>query len=163
MLEILATFSADAEMTIPNGYSHPMPELLRYLSADIRAFYSEAAISKPSPTLPTPDDLEEWFFLETVAGDVIYEVRERLLRADMLVLMAQGLDNDDIDNRLVLDPGTAAEISGDTLRKPGINRKLLQESAEAFQAGLIGRFTRSFVPISMRDRRGDRTKTATNP
>ncbi len=163
MLEILATFSADAEMTIPNGYSHPMPELLRYLSADIRAFYSEAAISKPSPTLPTPDDLEEWFFLETVAGDVIYEVRERLLRADMLVLMAQGLDNDDIDNRLVLDPGTAAGISGDTLRKPGINRKLLQESAEAFQAGLIGRFTRSFVPISMRDRRGDRTKTATNP
>ena len=94
---------------------------------------------------------------------MIYEVRERLLRADMLVLMAQGLDNDDIDNRLVLDPGTAAEISGDTLRKPGINRKLLQESAEAFQAGLIGRFTRSFVPIAMRDRRGDRTKTATNP
>ena len=160
MLEILATFSADSEMTVPDGYGHPMPELLRYLSADIRAFYGEAAISKPGEVLPDPEDLEEWFFLETVAGDVFYEVRERLLRADMLVLMAQGLSDDDIDNRLVLDPGTAANMAGDMLCKPRINRELLQESAEAFQAGLIGRFTRSFVPIAMRDRRGDRTKTA---
>jgi len=48
MLEILVTFSADAGMTVPDGYNHPMPQLLRYLAADIGAFYSEAAISKPA-------------------------------------------------------------------------------------------------------------------
>ena len=81
MLEILVAFSLEADMTIPDGYDHPMPRLLRYLTADIRAFYSEAAISKPGARFPSPEDLEEWFFLETVAGDVFYQVRERLLSA----------------------------------------------------------------------------------
>jgi len=158
MLEILVTFSLDADMTIPDGYDHPMPQLLRYLTADIRAFYSEAAISKPGARFPAPEALEEWFFLETVAGDVFYQVRERLLSSDMLVLMAQGLDDDEIDSRLVLMAGTTAHMADEVVRRPGISRGLLQESAEAFQAGLIGRFTRSFVPIAMRDRRSERTK-----
>ena len=160
MLEILVTFSLDADMAIPDGYDHPMPHLLRYLTADIRAFYSEAAISKPGARFPAPEDLEEWFFLETVAGDVFYQVRERLLSSDMLVLMAQGLDDDEIDSRLVLMAGTTAQMADEVVRRPGISRGLLQESAEAFQAGLIGRFTRSFVPISMRDRRSERTEFA---
>ncbi len=160
MLEILVTFSLDADMAIPDGYDHPMPHLLRYLTADIRAFYSEAAISKPGAKFPAPEDLEEWFFLETVAGDVFYQVRERLLSSDMLVLMAQGLDDDEIDSRLVLMAGTTAQMADEVVRRPGISRGLLQESAEAFQAGLIGRFTRSFVPIAMRDRRSERTKFA---
>ncbi len=156
MLEILVTFSLDADMAIPDGYDHPMPRLLRYLTADIRAFYSEAAISKPGARFPDPNDLEEWFFLETVAGDVIYQVRERLLSSDMLVLLAQGLDDDEIDSRLVLMGGTTAQMADEVVRRPGISRGLLQESAEAFQTGLIGRFTRSFVPIAMRDRRSER-------
>ena len=157
MLEILVSFSVDADMTIPDGYDHPMPRLLRYLTADIRAFYSEAAVSKPSPNFPSPEDLEEWFFLETVAGDVFYQVRERLLSADMLVLMAQGLDDGEIDSRLVLMAGTTAHMADEVVRRPGISRELLQESAEAFQADLLGRFSRSFVPIAMRDRRSERT------
>ena len=158
MLEILAAFSENGDMAVPDGYGQPMPQLLRYLSADIRAFYSEAAISKPGAAFPNPEDLEEWFFLETVAGDVFYEVRERLLSADLLVLMAQGLDDDEIDSRLALGPGTASNIAGDTLHEPRISRGLLRESAESFQAGLIGRFTRRFVPIAMRDRRSERTE-----
>ena len=53
MLEILVSFSMDADMTVPDGYEHPMPQLLRYLTADIRAFYSESAISKPGASSPT--------------------------------------------------------------------------------------------------------------
>ena len=137
-----------------------MPALLRYLAADIRAFYGEAATSKPGEILPVPEDLEQWCFLETVAGDVFYDVRERLLRADMLVLMAEALDDDEIDSRLVLNPGSTADIGRNTLSEPAITRQLLQESAKAFKAGLIGRFTRSFVPASMRDRRDERSKIA---
>ena len=135
-----------------------MPALLRYLAADIRAFYEEAATSKPGGILPYPEDLEHWFFLETVAGDIFYEVRERLLRADMLVLMAHALDDHEIDTLLVLRPGSSAEIARGTISEPATTRGLLQESARAFQAGLIGRFTRSFVPTSMRDKREERSK-----
>ena len=33
-------------------------------------------------------------------GDVFYQVRERLLTAGLLVLMVQGLDDNEIDSRL---------------------------------------------------------------
>ena len=158
MLEIMASFARGVEIAVPNGYKQPMPGVLRYLAADIRAFYEEAATSKPGAILPDPEDLEQWFFLETVAGDVFYEVRERLLRADLLVLMAHALDDDEIDHRLVLNLGSAADLTRNTLSEPAITRELLQESAKAYQAGLIGRFTRSFIPISMRDRRHERPK-----
>jgi len=158
MLEIMAFFARGLEITVPDGYKQPMPALLRYLAADIRAFYGEAATSKPGETVPVPEDLEQWFFLETVAGDIFYDVRERLLRADILVLMAEALDDDEIDSKLVLNPGYTADKGRNTLSEPAITRELLRESAKAFQAGLIGRFTRSFVPTSMRDRRDERTK-----
>ena len=140
-----------------------MHALLRYLAADIRAFYEETATSKPGEVLPDLEDLEQWFFLETVAGDVFYEVREKLHRADLLVLMAQGLDDDEIDNRLVLNLGSAADLTRNALNEPAITRELLQESAKAYQAGLIGRFTRSFIPISMRDRRHESPKITAAP
>ena len=158
MLEIMASFAKGVTMTVPDGYRQPMPALLRYLAADIRAFYGEAATSKPGETVPVPEDLAQWFFLETVAGDIFYDVRERLLRADILVLMAEALDDDEIDSKLVLNPGYTADKGRNTLNEPAITRELLRESAKAYQAGLIGRFTRSFVPTSMRDRRDERTK-----
>ena len=158
MLEILVAFFGDADMAVPDGYSHSMPQLLRYLTADIRAFYTEAAVSKPGASFPDPEDLEEWFFLETVAGDVFYQVRERLVGADMLVLMANGIDDDEIDGRLLLKAGTTTKTAEEVVRCPGISRELLQNSAEAFQEGLVGRFARSIVPIAMRDRRGERAK-----
>ncbi len=102
--------------------------------------------------------MEEWFFLETVAGDVFYQVRERLVSADMLVLMANGIDDDEIDGRLVLMSGTTAQTADEVVRSPGISRELLQNSAEAFQDNLVGRFARSIVPIAMRDRRSERAK-----
>ena len=124
----MAAFARGGKITVPDGYRQPMPALLRYLAADIRAFYGEAATSKPEAKLPDPEDLEQWFFLKTVAGDVFYEVRERLLRADLLVLMAQGLDDNEIDNRLVLNLGSAANLTRETLNEPAITRELLQLS-----------------------------------
>ena len=159
MVDILVRFAMDGSMAVPDGYAQSMPELLRLLTADVRAFYSEAAISKPGAAFPDPEALEEWFFLETAAGGVIYQVRERFLSADMLVLMAHVLDDDDIDSRLALLPGTAAAIGEGVVHKPGIIRELLRETALAYQEGLIGRLTRSFVPIAMRDRHDERKKT----
>ena len=157
MLEILARFAVNTELKVPDGYAHPMPQLLRFITDDVRDFYNEAAISKPGAVFPTPGELLEWFFLTTVAGDVFYEVRERLLAADMLVLMAKGLDDNTIDGRLSLLQGTTVSRADDLLSRPGVSRELLQRSAEVFQADQPNRLSWTIVPIAMRDRRGERS------
>ena len=163
MLEIVAKFAVDADMAVPDGYDHPMPQLMRFITDDIRDFYYEAAISKPGAAFPSPSDLLEWFFLTTVAGDVFYQVRERLLAADMLVLMAKGLDDDGIDNRLALQPGTTGTMANGVLRSPGVSRELLRKSAEVFQADQPNRLSWTIVTITMRDRRSERIAITTTP
>ena len=78
----------------------------------------------------------------------------------MLVLIANGIDDHEIDGRLVLLPGTTALLADEVVRGPGISRALLQSSADQFQADLLGRFSRAIVPIAMRDRRTERPKVA---
>ena len=160
MLGILAAFALDAAMTVPEGYAHPMPQLLRYIATDVRAFYTEAAISKPGAGFPSPEELEEWFFLQTVAGDVFYQVRDRLVSVDMLVLIANGLDDEEVDNRLVLNSGTTAGMALDTVRDRRHNRELLKISGSDSTGFPTGRFSRTIVPTTMQDRRGERTKSA---
>ncbi|MDE0721477.1 MAG: hypothetical protein OSB75_13135 [Dehalococcoidia bacterium] len=60
------------------------------------------------------------------------------MSADVLVLMVQGPDDNEIDSRLVLRPGTTAQKASERLHRPGINRVLLQISAETFQETFIG-------------------------
>ena len=155
MLEILARFAVSAELKIPDGYGHQMPQLLRYIADDVRGFYNEAAISKPGAAFPLPDDLLEWFFLTTIAGEVFYRVKERLLAADVLVLMAKGLDDAAIDNRLSLLPGTTASKAESLLKQPSVSRELFQRSAEVFQVAQPNRLSWTIVPVAMRDRHGE--------
>jgi len=162
MLQILARFAVSAELEVPDGYAHQMPQLLRYITDDVRDFYNEAAISKPGAAFPMPNDLLEWFFLTTIAGEVFYRVRERLLAADMLVLMAKGLDDDTIDDRLSLLPGTTASKAENLLRQPDVSRDLLQRSAEVFQVAQPNRLSWTIVPVAMRDRHGERLNTKMN-
>lgn len=156
MFGILARFARDADMAVPDGYNHPMPQLLRYIADDVRDFYTEAAISKPGAVFPSPTDLIDWFFLQTVAGGVFYEVRERLLAADILVLMAKGLDDDIIDSQLSLKTGTTAYLADGILQEPSISRDLLQKTAEVFRYDQPNRLSWTIVPVAMRDRRQER-------
>lgn len=156
MLGILARFAVDGNMEVPDGYAHPMPQLLRYITDDVRDFYNEASISKPGAAFPSPQDLLEWFFLTTVAGDVFYQVRDRLRASDMLVLMAKGLNDQEIDGRLSLLGGTTGSLSKNLLSEPGVSRELLHKSAEVFQAGQPNRLSWTIIPIAMRDRYSER-------
>ena len=157
MLGLFARFAVDGNMAVPDGYGHAMPQLLRYIGDDIRDYYMEAAIAKPGAVFPTPTDLLEWFYLKTVAGDVFYRVRERLLAADMLVLMARGLSDDDIDWQLTLRTGTTAAMAPGLLRQPDISRELLRSAAEVFNHDQPNRLSWTIVPVAMRDRRRERT------
>jgi hypothetical protein len=157
MLGILARFATDGDMTVPDGYAHPMPQLLRYITDDVRDFYNEAAISKPGAAFPAPLDLLEWFFLTTVAGDIFYQVRNRLRASDILVLMAKGLDDTQIDDRLSLLDGTTSSIAEKLLQHPGVSRELLHKTAEVFQADQPNRLSWTIIPIAMRDRHIERS------
>ena len=157
MLGILARFATEGDMTVPDGYAHPMPQLLRYITDDVRGFYDEAAISKPGAVFPAPLDLLEWFFLTTVAGDVFYQVRNRLRASDILVLMAKGLDDTQIDARLSLLDGTTRSIAEKLLQHPGVSRELLHKSAEVFQDDQPNRLSWTIIPIAMRDRHIERS------
>ena len=84
-------------------------------------------------------------------------MREKLLASDMLVLMAEGLDDNTIDDRLSLLPQTTVSMSEDLLRQPGVSRELLQQSAEVFQADQPNRLSWTIIPVAMRDRRGERS------
>ena len=159
MLGILARFATDCDMAVPDGYAHPMPQLLRYITDDVRDFYNEAAISKPGAAFPAPLDLLEWFFLTTVAEDVFYQIRDRLRASDMLVLMAKGLDDSEIDSRLSLLAGSTSSLAEKLLQHPGVSRELLHKSAEVFQADQPNRLSWTIVPITMRDRHRERSNS----
>nr|MBC8280104.1 hypothetical protein [Chloroflexota bacterium] len=103
--------------------------------------------------------LLEWFFLTTVAGDVFYQVRDRLRASDMLVLMAKGLDDSEIDSRLSLLAGSTSSLAEKLLQHPGVSRELLHKSAEVFQADQPNRLSWTIVPITMRDRHRERSNS----
>ena len=88
---------------------------------------------------------------------MFYKVRDRLLAADMLVLMAKGLDDDSIDDQLSLLPGTTMSMAENLLRQPGVSRELLQRSAEVFQAEQPNRLSWTIIPVAMRDRSSKRS------
>ena len=156
MLGVFAQFAMDGEMTVPDGYRHEMPQLLRYIGDDIRDYYTEAVIAKSEVVFPTPTDLLEWFYLETLAGEVFYRVRERLLAADILVLKDRGLSDADIDLKLTLSQGTTAAIAPGLLRQLSISQELLRSAAEVFSQDQPNRLSWTIVPVAIRDRRGER-------
>ena len=84
-------------------------------------------------------------------------MHEKVLAADVLVLMAKGLEDDVIENRLSLSVGTMATTGDDVLRSPGISRELLQKSAEVFLAAQPTRLSNTIVPLVMRGLRSERT------
>ncbi len=156
MLRVFARFAIDGDMTVANGYSHEMPQLMRYIGDDIRDYYTEAVIAKSDTIFPTPTDLLEWFYLETLAGEVFYRVRERLLAADILTLRALGLSDADIDFKLTLSRGTTAAVAPSLLGQLNISEALLRSAAEVFSQDQPNRLSWTIVPVAIRNRRGER-------
>ncbi len=156
MLGVFAQFAIDGEMTVADGYRHEMPQLLRYIGDDIRDYYTEAVIAKSDTVFPTPTDLLEWFYLETLAGEVFYRVRERLLAADIMVLKEMGLSDADIDFKLTLSRGTTAAVAPGLLSQLSISEVLLRSAAEVFSQKQPNRLSWTIVPVAIRDRRGER-------
>ena len=59
------------------GMDLPLAVTLRLAAQDLKAFYFEAAISRPGADLPESSEFNRWFWNETAAGRVLKTVKER--------------------------------------------------------------------------------------
>ena len=55
----------------------PLPVALRLAAQDLKAFYFEAVTARPGSTAPGSAEFDDWFFRETVAGQVFHAVNKR--------------------------------------------------------------------------------------
>ena len=78
----MAAFATGAPLTALEGTTDPMPQLLRFLADDLKAFYYEAAAAQPGRASPSATELSDWLFGDTVFGDVLYRLRDRLAASD---------------------------------------------------------------------------------
>lgn len=75
---MLLALSRGETSGVPEGMLQEMPISIRFLADDLKAFYFEAAAAQPGVRRPTPRDLNEWFFHQSVLGGVLYDLRDRL-------------------------------------------------------------------------------------
>ena len=54
--------------------------VLKWACDDIKAYYYEAMLAQPGG--PTSADLDEWFFRQTIAGSVFFDVQRECLKKD---------------------------------------------------------------------------------
>ena len=59
-------------------WSRKMPVLMNYVVDDLRAFYQEAVTAKPGKADPDHNALNRWFFTETVFGETLTKLANRL-------------------------------------------------------------------------------------
>ncbi len=94
----LADIAESGELTnAPAGeveWAHPMPLLLRHIADDLRGFYHEAIAAQPGETPPDHDALNDWIFGDTVLGEVLIALGDKLTAAgddDPMALLVRGL------------------------------------------------------------------------
>jgi hypothetical protein len=66
---------------------------LNFAVDDLKAYYYEAAAAQPGSAAPTADELDNWFWGETVAARVLFAVKDRCLQQDdkMMELLGKKL------------------------------------------------------------------------
>ena len=57
---------------------------------DLKAFYYEAATAQPGASAPTAEELDDWFWGDTVAAKVLFAVKDRCLKKDDKMMQLLG-------------------------------------------------------------------------
>jgi hypothetical protein len=82
MAEFVALLASGDVPEALDGATITMPQLIRFVADDLKAFYLEAAHAQPSPRPPTAGELNHWLFGETVLGSCFYAARDALRQHD---------------------------------------------------------------------------------
>jgi hypothetical protein len=76
--EFLARKSAGEDPEPPQGLADPMPQAIRYMVDDVKAYYMEGVNEQPGASPPGGGRMWTWFYHETRMGQVLYDLRDRL-------------------------------------------------------------------------------------
>jgi hypothetical protein len=73
---ILCDYLSGKEIN-PPGRDLPPAVALRLAAQDLKAFYYEAAISRPGAGRPKGDEFADWFWTRTEAGNILRDIRDQ--------------------------------------------------------------------------------------
>jgi hypothetical protein len=77
--ELLGSYGAGEEPLISKA-DLSLATALRLAAQDLKAFYFEAATTRPGSDLPSSGEFNRWFWRETAAGRILKAVKERCLK-----------------------------------------------------------------------------------
>lgn len=77
MTDLLARFGFGEPAPAADKAVFQLPELVKYVADDLKALYTEATAAQPGHSA-TPDELSRWIFQETLLGEAIRRVADRL-------------------------------------------------------------------------------------
>jgi hypothetical protein len=63
---------------------------LNFAVDDLKAFYYEAATAQPGVAAPTAEELDDWFWGDTIAAKVLFAVKDRCLKKDDKMMQLLG-------------------------------------------------------------------------
>jgi hypothetical protein len=79
-LEDVVRFLADfAKGEAPSAEEIPIEDMLMRAAEDLKAFYNESAVSQPGN--PSTKDIEDWYWGETEAGEMIRQIKKSFIDA----------------------------------------------------------------------------------
>jgi hypothetical protein len=73
----LADTAAGLEPEPPAGLRDPMPQAIRSMADDLKAYYTEAVLEQPGAPPPGGVRMSRWLYHETRLGRVLYDLRDR--------------------------------------------------------------------------------------
>jgi hypothetical protein len=88
--DFLARLAAGEDPSPPQGLTEPMPQALRFMVDDVKAYYMEAANEQPGASTPGGVRMWRWFYHETRMGQVLYDLRDRLAAEQAAQTAANG-------------------------------------------------------------------------
>ena len=75
--EFLARMAAGEDPEPPGGLADPMPQAIRFMVDDVKAYYMEAVNEQPGAPPPGGVRMWTWFYHETRMGQALYDLRDR--------------------------------------------------------------------------------------
>jgi hypothetical protein len=63
---------------------------LNFAVDDLKAFYYEAATAQPGASAPNAEELDDWFWGDTIAAKVLFAVKDRCLKKDDKMMQLLG-------------------------------------------------------------------------
>ena len=73
---VLCDYLSGNEINLP-GRDLPPAVALRLAAHDLKAFYYEAAISRPGAGRPEGDEFADWFWTQTAAANILRDIKEK--------------------------------------------------------------------------------------